>query len=481
MVALHVLVAALALSASGDTVLLEFSSDGCMPCRQMEPVVRQLAAQGLPVRQVNVGRDPALAQRFNVEGVPCFVMIADGREVDRVVGATSPDRLLAMFQQAGVTIPSVAGANLGNRGPATGPQTFRGQSPDQQPPSGFPAIRRAHVEGPQVPGPVAPASQPAVTPATVAPPAQAEFTPEQLAPRLLAATVRLRINDGDSNSVGSGTIVDSREGEALIVTCGHVFRESKGQGAIVVDLFGPGAPQGLPGTLVSYDLESDVGLLSIRPGVPVIAARLAATTFKARTGDRVMTVGCSHGDDATVVASKVTTIDKFLGPPNLQVAGLPVQGRSGGGVFNMRGELIGVCNAANPMDDEGLYAALASVYDELDEQGLTAMLTDQAAPPMPSNMPAAAVAGGPTEMPAVAAAAITGQEAKLLEKLRHQPDGAEVICIVRSKAHPYAASEVFVLDRVSPALMEQLAAARAEQARRAAATAQAVDPNTRVR
>ena len=47
---------------------------------------------------------------------------------------------------------------------------------------------------------------------------------------LLAATVRLRVEDAQGRSFGTGTIIDARSGEALVITCGHLFRESKGKG-----------------------------------------------------------------------------------------------------------------------------------------------------------------------------------------------------------------------------------------------------------
>ena len=54
---------------------------------------------------------------------------------------------------------------------------------------------------------------------------------------LIAASVRLRVEDPDGRSCGSGTIIDSRGGEALVLTCGHIFRDSHGKGRIEVDLF----------------------------------------------------------------------------------------------------------------------------------------------------------------------------------------------------------------------------------------------------
>ncbi len=78
--------------------------------------------------------------------------------------------------------------------------------------------------------------------------------------KLIAASVRLRIEDPNGNSCGSGTIIDARGGDALILTCGHIFRDSQGKGKIDVDLFGPYAGQRVTGQLISYDLKRDVGL-----------------------------------------------------------------------------------------------------------------------------------------------------------------------------------------------------------------------------
>ena len=77
---------ALSVSVAGETVLLEFTAAGCIPCRTMEPTVSRLESAGYPVRRVNIEREQRLAARFGIQSVPCFVMLVDGREVDRVVG-----------------------------------------------------------------------------------------------------------------------------------------------------------------------------------------------------------------------------------------------------------------------------------------------------------------------------------------------------------------------------------------------------------
>ena len=129
--------------------------------------------------------------------------------------------------------------------------------------------------------------------------------------------------------------------------------------------FGPHAAQEIPARLISYDLKSDVGLVSFRTNLPVTAARVAPAGHRTAPGETVINVGCSHGAEPTARDSQIAALDRFLGPPNLQVAGQPVQGRSGGGLFTADGLVIGVCNAADPSANEGLYAALGSIHTAL--------------------------------------------------------------------------------------------------------------------
>ena len=89
---------------------------------------------------------------------------------------------------------------------------------------------------------------------------------------------------------------------------------------------------------------------------PIEVAQLAPLQYQARKGEPVYSVGCNQGDPPTIMAGAVNQIDKYLGPPNITASGRPVVGRSGGGLFNSAGELIGVCSAADPEIDEGLYA-----------------------------------------------------------------------------------------------------------------------------
>ena len=86
---LQVAVAAIALSGVGQTALLDFYSDSCGPCRQMNPTVQSLIDAGYPVQRVNVSQNARLAVKYGVQRVPCFVMVANGKEVGRILGKTS--------------------------------------------------------------------------------------------------------------------------------------------------------------------------------------------------------------------------------------------------------------------------------------------------------------------------------------------------------------------------------------------------------
>jgi len=514
MLSLHSLVACFALTGVGQTELLDFTAPWCGPCQQMQPIVDGLASQGLPVRKVNYDQERALVTRYNVTAIPCFVMLVDGKEVDRVVGGTTRARLEEMLKKASARAPLAArpGKNVTFADNAP-PVTLRGQSPDA-----VQAVATTHLGAPHAPPaePAMPAhisSDPLVTqPSTLGQgphrEALAAAGPEmaqnkQAAEKCLAASVRLKVEDPGGNSVGSGTIIDARDGEALVLTCGHIFRESKGKGSVYVDLFGPGAPKRLTAHLIGFDLKRDVGLVSFHTDAPVAAARLAPVDFKVKRGDLVISVGCDNGREPSVRASHVTNTDKFLPPPNIQVAGQPVEGRSGGGLFTSDGMVIGVCNAADPSDNEGLYAGVGSIYGELSRKGLTAvvapsttrtpasheipaMASAMPTPARPDQTPRAVLTSdtGPRGSLAgqIGAVALAPSGGTLVDKLRDAGGSAEVICIVRPLSDPHGMSEVLVVDHASPELLRQLAAeGHTKPARRLTSLETKSEPATRSR
>ncbi|TKJ29945.1 MAG: hypothetical protein CEE40_06560, partial [Chloroflexi bacterium B3_Chlor] len=150
--------------------------------------------------------------------------------------------------------------------------------------------------------------------------------------RRIGASVRLRIKDGRGQSLGTGTIIDARGGEALILTCGHIFRDSQGKGAIQVDLFGPDGVRTVPGTMIrcEYDGQKDMGLVAIHPPGAVSTMTLAPRGYQIERGGRIVSVGCNHGQAPTCVHSRVVSTASPEEPVSFWVAGRSVEGRSGG-------------------------------------------------------------------------------------------------------------------------------------------------------
>lgn len=481
MVSMQLAAVLLAVSGVGDVVLLDFSADWCAPCRSMEPVIHQLQSAGYPVRKVNIDQERALANKFGVQSIPCFVMIADGKEVARSVGPTSRGELEAMYAKARAQTAQSQGARAPQQFAAPSRQTGGSRDPfarNNGMPGGVTSVAQTGMQA------ESPADQASWQAATVQSKNVCPVGPGVSHAQLIAYSVRLTIEDPDGFSYGTGTIIDARQSEALVLTCGHIFRDSKGNGKISIDMFAPGAPQKVPGRLVSYDLKRDIGLISFKPGVTITPARLAPENHRATRGDKVFTVGCNNGANPTVEESHVTSIDKFRGPANLQVAGQPVQGRSGGPVFSADGLVIGVCNAADPADNEGLYAALPTIREQLDVSRLSdiyrsandAASTEFAAtatpPAMPPRMPMTRTPAAGPDMSVVATSNAVGEatlqtlsasERATLAELQRVDGDAEVICIVRSRNNPQAKSEIIVLDKASPEFLRQLAAERNPQ------------------
>jgi RNA polymerase sigma factor (sigma-70 family) len=224
--------------------------------------------------------------------------------------------------------------------------------------------------------------------------------PGRVIPPPWGTLVRIRVLSQGSVGLGSGTIIQSTFAESLVLTCAHIFKLGGPQPVtpdkfplkVLVDLFDGKLRGDRPaqvtfdmttgGEVVDFDFSRDVGLVRIRPGKKFTASPVVPTHWEARTRMKMLTVGCSEGQDAT--AWHTTVINAGMrglpGNPSYEAIACttaPTQGRAGGGLFTTDGYLAGVCNFAALESDQGLYANPRSIYSLLDRNGLSHLYAEK--------------------------------------------------------------------------------------------------------
>jgi thioredoxin 1/putative thioredoxin len=91
-------------------VLMEFTADWCEPCKAIAPEVEAFGRemQGkVKVVKVDVDKSPVIAQQLRVQSVPTFMVVAEGRIQDAVVGAIRKKKMQELVEPF---LPRAAGA-----------------------------------------------------------------------------------------------------------------------------------------------------------------------------------------------------------------------------------------------------------------------------------------------------------------------------------------------------------------------------------
>lgn len=82
--------------------LLDFWAEWCGPCKFMAPIIEEIKkekAGKLEIEEINVDEKQDMAAQYQVMSIPTYVIEKDGKEVDRIIGATAKDNLLAAISK----------------------------------------------------------------------------------------------------------------------------------------------------------------------------------------------------------------------------------------------------------------------------------------------------------------------------------------------------------------------------------------------
>ena len=84
-------------------VLVDFFATWCGPCQMMQPVLKEVAGQvgeQAAILKVDVDKNPALAQQFQIQGVPTLILFKKGKIVWRQSGVVPAHQLTSVIKQA---------------------------------------------------------------------------------------------------------------------------------------------------------------------------------------------------------------------------------------------------------------------------------------------------------------------------------------------------------------------------------------------
>lgn len=78
-----------------------FTADWCNPCKRVKPIVEELNRELTNARFqiIDVDDNFELARTFNVNSIPTFILLDEGKEINRTTGAQTREQLEAFINE----------------------------------------------------------------------------------------------------------------------------------------------------------------------------------------------------------------------------------------------------------------------------------------------------------------------------------------------------------------------------------------------
>lgn len=261
--------------------VLMFTSAYCGPCQQMKPLVQEYITQFISLDDSD-GR--AIAQQFRVNSIPTFVAMRDGKEIGRCSGLQEKQTIALMAERAGApNTPKPSNYGSGSS------DYYRVNNHDRK-----------------------------------------------------ATTVRVLSGGG---SAGSGVVVGSKGGKALVLTNDHVVndgfrsRQPVYRGPYVV-VMSDGTRY--PARLFDHNPTFDIAALIIEPGHDIPYAPLADHNEPSK-GAPITLCGYGGGEWREVSGTVLGYVkSRDYSETELAVTAISIPGDSGGPIYDSNNHVVGI-------------------------------------------------------------------------------------------------------------------------------------------
>jgi thioredoxin 1 len=88
---------------SNEPVLVDFWAEWCGPCKQLAPIIDEIAnemGEKVKVCKVNIDENPETPAKYNVRGIPTLVVFKEGSPIATKVGSLPKSSLIEWIESS---------------------------------------------------------------------------------------------------------------------------------------------------------------------------------------------------------------------------------------------------------------------------------------------------------------------------------------------------------------------------------------------